>query len=294
MRISSQQMYADLLAGIRQQMTVQTEGQASIASGKRFLNPAKASLDYKVSMDIRHSLTGVQGSLKAIKTAQSRMQFSQSILTNMQNIFTRAQTLAIQLGSGNTNAGNRQAAAIEIGQLHDRLLNLANSRWQGQSVFSGTAINQDAFISDPVTGAVSYNGNNQDRVVAISSNQTITSNVRGDRAAFSNAFSSIEALQTALLANDEVGIRNTITSLNSAGDGMIDLNSEIGGRLHTLDLQFQSYEDIRAMLDQRLADHEAVDIPATVSRIQQASIALQAIYAEVAKLQNMSLINFLK
>jgi len=111
MRVTSKQMYADLLAGIRQQMTTQNEGQISIASGKRFQRPAQASHDYKVSMDLRHSLTGVQSSFSAIKTAKTRLEFSQSILDTMKNIFSRAQTLAIQQSTNpDTSSGAAMAA----------------------------------------------------------------------------------------------------------------------------------------------------------------------------------------
>jgi len=292
MRVTSKQMYADLLAGIRQQMTTQNEGQISIASGKRFQRPAQASHDYKVSMDLRHSLTGVQSSFSAIKTAKTRLEFSQSILDTMKNIFSRAQTLAIQQSTNpDTSSG---AAIIEVDQLRKQLMDLANSRWQGESIFAGTAVKQDAFVADPVTGNITYNGNSHDRVVAISPTLTAISNVRGDGQAFTDAFASLKALETAMTANDGAAIRGSLTTLRTAGDGIIDLNSEVGGRIHTLDLQKQSYQDIESMLAQRLSKHESVDIPATVSRIQEASVALQAIYAEVAKLQNLSLVNFLR
>jgi len=291
MRVTSKQMYADLLAGIQRQMTIQNEGQTSIASGKRFQKPAQASNDYKVSMDLRHSLTGVQGSFAAIKTAKTRLEFSQSILNTMKNIFSRAQTLAIQQSTNpNTSSG---AALIEVGQLRKQLMDLANSRWQGESVFAGTAVKQDAFVADPA-GNITYNGNSHDRIVAISPTLTAVSNVRGDGQAFTDAFASLQTLETAMTANDAAGIRGALTTLKTAGDGIIDLNSEVGGRIHTLDLQNQSYQDIESMLAQRLSKHESVDIPATFSKIQQASLALKAIYAEVAKLQNLSLINFLR
>jgi flagellin-like hook-associated protein FlgL len=64
--------------------------------------------------------------------------------------------------------------------------------------------------------------------------------------------------------------------------------------VHTLNLQQQSFEDMKFNLEKRLNDHEGVDIPATISQLQQASIAMQAAFSQVASLRSLTLVNFLR
>jgi len=292
MRVTQNQLYDTLLTGIRNQLDIQARGNAQVSSGKRFQRPAQAALDYKTSLDIRHAQTGVQSSLKAINTASTRLNNSMSTLNGMQQLLVRAQTLAVQQASGQIGASERLVAAAEVTRLRDQLLGFANQQLDGQSLFAGTAVNQDAFT---LSGSVvSYNGNTQDRTVAISSSQTVVSNVRGDKTAFTQAFSAIEALNTALSTNNITGIQTALGQLNTAGNSMTDLTAEVGGRVHTLNLQQQSFEDMKFNLEKRLNDHEGVDIPATISQLQQASIAMQAAFSQVASLRSLTLVNFLR
>jgi len=293
MRVTQNQLYDTLLTGIRNQLDIQARGNAQVSSGKRFQRPAQAALDYKVSLDIRHAQTSVQSSLKAINTASTRLNNSMSTLNSMRQLLVRAQTLAVQQSSGQISASERQAAAVEVTKLRDQLLGFANQRLDGQSLFGGTTVNQDSFTLNTSTGVVSYNGNAQDRTVAITSSQTVISNVRGDQTAFGQAFSAIQALETALSTNSITGTQSALGQLNTAGKSMTDLTAEVGGRVHSLDLQQQSFADMKLNLEQRLNTHEGVDIPAVVSQLQQASTAMQAAFSQIGSLRSLSLVNFL-
>ncbi len=293
MRIATTQMYDNLLNGIRHQTELQAKGNAQVASGTRFQRPSEAGLDYKLSLDLRHAKASTAGSLGAINTASLRLEMSQTMLADMGNILVRAQTLAVQLGSDQYGAAERQAAAAEAGHLLDQFLADANQRLQGQALFSGTAINQDAFTLDAF-GNYIYNGSNQDRIVAINDQQQVISNVRGDNPAFTSALSALQELQSALQANDGAGIRNALGNLISSGEQIVNLNAEVGARIRSLDTYRTSFEDMQFILDRRMNEHESVDVAAVVVQMQQASIALQASYSQIASLKSLSLVNFLR
>ncbi len=293
-RVTGARLYDTLLSGIRKQLDIQARGNAQVSSGKRFQRPAQAALDYKTSLDIRHALKGVDGALAALNTARTRLGVSMDALNSMRQILVRAQTLAVQQSSAQIGAAERAAAAVEVRHLRDQFLALANKRLDGQSLFAGTAVNQDAFTLDPVTGAVTYAGNAASRTVALTPTRTVVSNLRGDAPAFAQSFSALKALETALNANDPAGIQAALGQLNTAGNGITDLTAEAGARIHSLDLQKQSYDDMKLTLEKRMNAHEGVDMAATISQLQQASTALQAAYSQVASLRGLSLVNFLK
>jgi len=293
MIVNIQQSYDGLLAGIRHQLEVQNQGNSQIASGKRFTRPAEAALDYKTSLDLRRGQKGVVSSQQAINTANGRLNNSMSMLNSMQQIIVRAQTLAVQQASGQISTGDRQGALAEIVHLQDSLFTYANQRLDGQSLFAGTATSNDAFIKDG-SGNILYNGNAEDRTVAITTTQVVNSNVRGDNTAFTQMFTAFKTFETALRADDQAGIQTSLGLLNTAGGSMIDINAEVGARVRSMDLQSQLYSDIGLALDTRLTDHEGIDIASTVARLQQSSIALQASYSQVATLRSLSLVNFLR
>jgi flagellin-like hook-associated protein FlgL len=286
-------MYDNLLAGVNKQLAIQAKGTEQISSGTRFQRPADAGLDYKMSLDLRHAQVGVKGSLEAVKTAESRLGASQTMLNSMKNIMVRAQTLAVQQSSAGLGAAERSAAAIEVGHLLTQFANDANQKWQGQSLFSGTAVDKPSFTPDAL-GNYTYTGSSQDRIVAISDTLKVTSNIRGDNPSFGSALTALQGFKVALQNNDQVALQTSLSGLNSAGNSMIDLTSEVGGRLSALSVTRTSFEDMKFTLDKRINEHEAVDVPAIVAQLQQSSIALQASYSQISKVKSLSLINFLR
>jgi len=293
MQVSIQQSYDSLLSGIRKQLDLQSAGNAQISSGKRFTRPAEAALDYKTSLDIRHGQKGIQSSLDAISTADMRLKNSMSMINSMQQILVRAQALAVQQSSGQISATDRQGALAEVTQLKGSLFTYANQKLDGQALFAGTATSGDAFIKDG-SGNIVYNGNALDRTVAITTTQIVSSNVRGDSTAFSKMFSSFQAFESALTANDQAGVQAALGQLNDAGSSITDLNAEVGSRIRSLDMQQQLYTDIQLSMTTRLTEHEGVDIASTVAHLQESSVALQAAYSQVATLRSLSLVNFLQ
>jgi len=293
MRVSTSQIYNNLLSGINKQQGIQNTGNAQIASGNRFQTPAQAGLDYKVSLDIRHAQSGIKGSLAAVDLIDTRLSSSQTMLNDMNNVLTRAQTLAVQQSDASMTASQRSTAAVEVDRLMTRFLDDANQRWQGQSLFAGTAVDRPAFVQD-ANGVVTYNGNDQNRMVALTPEQQVVSNVRGDNQAFTDAFNSLQAFKTALEVNDTAGIQTSLGSLNTAGDGIINLTADVGSQINAMGFYKTSYQDQQLQLDLQLSNHESADVAAVVVQLEQSSIALQAAYNQVSQLKTLSLINFLR
>ena len=287
------QMYDTLLKGVHKQTTIQAQDTERVSSGLRFQRPSQAGVDYKISLDLRHAQSGMQGSLTAIGTAESRLGASQTMLQDMQKIMVRAQTLAVQQASGSMGAAERQSAIQEVQHLITQFAADANQKWQGESLFAGTAVNKTAFTADAL-GNYTYTGSAQDRTVAISDTHQIKSNVRGDDTRFTAAFTALKGFETALNSNNTTNIQTALGALNSASDGVVNLASEVGSMLSAVNVSKTSYTDMKFQLDKQLNTHEAADIPAAVARLQQSRIALQISYSQISQLKSLSLINYIK
>lgn len=293
MRIATSQIYNNLLTGVRNQLNLQNTGNAQISSGTRFQTPAQAGMDYKISLNIRQAQTDVNGSIAAAKTAEARLNVSQTVMTDINNLLTRAKTIAIQHGTAGINAAERQVAGNKVGRLISQFLNDANTQWQGQSLFSGTAVDKAAFVQDPVSGAITYNGSAQDRIMSLSANQQITSNIRGDDPAFLNSIQALQNLQTSLQNNDVAGVQNAIGTVSTALDGMVSATTDVGGRLGNVRNYLVTYQDMKTQLDVRLSNHESVDVASVMTQLQQSNIALQAAYSQISKMGSLSLTKYI-
>jgi len=401
MRVTTQQIFDGLLLGIRQQQKIQADATAQISSGHQFTRPSDNALGFKKSVDIRHVQAGIKSSLAGLSTAKLRLGASSNALSQMLPIIQRAQALSVQQANATVGASVRQAAAVEVQTLQDQLLALANQKFEGESLFAGTATGTDAFntalnvgvatyaqgantsitavtqtanpngVNDTYTitldstgkkvasvknaagtellpggppptqvalvsgssvaldisaagngvklsiawngtvntntdagtltvtganpsGTINYVGNTQDRVAAVTSTQTVISNVRGDQTAFTNAFSAIKALKDALTANNVSNIQSAISSLKTAGDTMSELTGEVGGRLSAVTLREQVFQDLKVQTAQRRGQIEDADLATLAARLTKAQLALQASFSAMGRVGSLSLVQFLR
>lgn len=396
MRVTTKQMFDNLLLGIRRQQQAQAQGTAQVSSGYKFSRPSDDGLGFKKSVDIRHVQAGIKASLDGLSTAKVRLGASTNALSQILPLLQRAQVLAVQQANPSLGTTERQAAAVEVKTLQDQLLALANQKFEGESLFAGTATSTDAFdtaftagvatytqgantsitsitqtsnsnaVNDTYTillnsagdqitsvknaagteqlaplpvllnsgagaytltlnngavlsatyngtpdtvntaggtlvvtganasGTVNYVGNTQDRVAAITSTQTVTSNVRGDKTAFTQAFSSLQSLKDALTANNTTNIKSALTLLNTAGDSMTELTGETGGRLSSITLREQVFQDLKIQMEQRRGQIEDTDLAAVAASLARAQVALQASFSAMARVGSLSLVNFLR
>ena len=199
----------------------------------------------------------------------------------------------MQQSNAGLTASQRQAASVEVAALQNQLVALANTAFEGKSLFAGTATDVKPISIDGAGNAV-YQGNAQDRSVAITPTQSIVSNVRADHTAFSQIFSSIKSLKDALTSNDVSGIQSSIDLISSASSAMVGLNAEVGGRLNSLTMRENTFLDMDTQMQIQLSQHESVDMAEVAMNLAQSQTSLQAAYAEVAKFNSLSLVNFLR
>ncbi|MFQ5356659.1 MAG: hypothetical protein ACE5DY_09300 [Mariprofundaceae bacterium] len=292
MQITSAQSLSRLLSGIQRQLDNQLQGNEQVASGKRFLRPSDAPSDFQKSISLRRALSSLQTGQQSIETGKARLQASMGVVGQMQSVLNRAQVVATQMANATVSVSERNAAAVEMENLKQALLNLANTTWQGDALFAGTATKTPAFILD-VNGHAVYQGSIQDRAVDISSTIRLTSNVRGDEAAFSLAFSALENLQTALQNNNVIAIQAGIDETTQAASSMADMNAKLGAMHNVFEIHLSVSQNSELMLQQRLDNHEQANLPEVITRLEQSSVTLQALYSQISRFQKLSLVNFL-
>ena len=132
--------------------------QNKIATGENIL---KASDDPVGSVE----LSGLNVAKKQIEqyernvnSANDRLSLLDKNLDNLSNIFTRVQELIIQASSDVLGASDRDAIAIEVDQMKEEVLSLANAQdSNGSYLFSGYKTNTIPFEKD-LAGKINYKG----------------------------------------------------------------------------------------------------------------------------------------
>lgn len=292
MRIGTLQPLDTLLAGIQRQLGEQARLNEKMVSGKRFNLPSDNPSAFQQSVNFQHVMTVLKGGKSAIEIGKFRLQASMEALSQIQDLLNRAQVVATQQANAGVSNSERQIAASEVQRLLDEAMNLANATWQGEPLFAGTKIGSAPFVKNPA-GVVTYQGNSQPRTIVVDNNITLVGSISGAELAFTQTFSALEKLAASLQANDVAGIRNSLGGLKQASLSIVDLNAQAGAYFQVLDAHQKSVENATMLLEKQVARHEQADLPSLVVQIEQSNTALQALYAQVKRTSQLSLVNYL-
>lgn len=152
--------------------------QGDISSGK---NDPRASADPVRALRLS-AVTEQSDALDRFSTnlerVQSRLDQADLVLKEATNVQRRIRDLALRAASDTATGDERKSIAIEVQQLRNSLLGLANSRDEtGQALFGGFQTRDDPFV-DGADG-VSYRGDGGQTRLQVSESLTLPSGISG-------------------------------------------------------------------------------------------------------------------
>ena len=112
-------------------------------------------------------------------SANNRLSLLDKNLENLSNVMLRAQELIIQASSDVLGAYDREAIALEVDEMKEEVLNLANAQdSNGSYLFSGYKTKTIPFVKD-LTGTINYKGDRGISSLSVSESRVIETTLDG-------------------------------------------------------------------------------------------------------------------
>ncbi len=184
--------------------------QERIATGKNILSssddPVNA-VNLSVAKEQRNLLARFEINGEA---ARRRLDLTGGALNQMTNVLTRITELTTQAASGSYGSADREAIKIEIEELSNVMMEIANTKdSQNQSLFGGYKFKGQPFYKDD-SGFVSYTGDRGMHRVQISENMNVATSIDGG-----SSFMRIDTRDGRKSVFDVIsGVKNAITNTN--------------------------------------------------------------------------------
>ncbi|WP_338467668.1 flagellar hook-associated protein FlgL [Novosphingobium sp. ZN18A2] len=232
----------------------------------------------------------------AADRAQTDLSLTDDALQGFADTITRVQELATQAANDTLGDAQRAAIGTQIDQLHDQLVQLANSRDStGNALFGGQAAG-DAYTIDG-NGNAAYAGTATSGELTLGGGQAVTRGLTGPEALGPDAtglLATVKGLADALqggAADPQAAARAVLSPLGRALDSVATAQTVVGARLNFIDMANQhraAVDDLRAGERSEIGD---TDITGTVARLQQTMLVLEASQASFTRLSGLSLFN---
>lgn len=166
MRVSTSGMFqAGQSAMLRLQQAIDFT-QRQISSGRRILTPSDDPIAASRALELRESIGRLDQFERNSTIATNRLGQEESALNSVNNVLQRVRELALQGNNATQSNESRQQIAVEIRELRDQLVQIANQQdGDGSYLFSGNREDTQPVVR--AGSSYSYNGDQGQRFIQI-------------------------------------------------------------------------------------------------------------------------------
>ncbi len=297
MRIATTTTSDALISQIQNLTTRQALLQNQVSTGESFTNPSDNpdGMAQLLSLDNEQSkITQYQSNANR---ALSVSQASYSALTQLKTISDRAGEL-VTLGQGTGGAESNTAYAQEVNQMIESAVQIGNSTFGDNYLFSGTAVTTAPIVatrdsSGNVT-AVAYAGNSSQGTIQLSDTSSVTAgSSSATNTGIKDFITNLISLRDALNTNSSSGLASTQTALVTSEDNLVDSLSGQGAVQTRIESNQTQQTSRSQQIQQQQSNLSSTDMATAVVKLTQTSNAYQAALASASKIMQTSLLDYL-
>ena len=293
-RISTFYQFNTLQNNVNRAAQAYYDAQQKVSSGKRINNLGDDPVGFGTVVSMRSVKAGLTQYSANLDRANSWYTSSENTFSEVTTLLNRANALAVSGATATVGTNERQAMASEVTSIRDRLVQLSNSKdANGDYIFSGTMANTAAFTA--TGGALVYNGDLGKVKVEAAPGQQMDLSLTGQNTFFTQAYSNLTTMITALNNNDTSTLSNSSLSQIQADLQSVNMSrGEVGNRMRAV-TDYQSDHSRRIdELTKGVSDIEDVDLAQAITDYQSAQTAYQASLQMASQGSKISLMDFIQ
>ncbi len=297
--------------GVTQQRLAKVQEQ--LATSKEVIQPSDAPDKAAAITRLKSAITRQESYADTIRAVRDKLSQQETAIDSANDVLIRLKELTIQAANDTQGAEGRKLIDIEVRQLREQLLSLANTQdVNGNYIFAGSRTGVQAYDTGPNGTAASpvYRGDQTVNSVGVGDERSVEDNraatqpfARTLRAGGSGAdgerysvsfFDVIDDLSAALQGNDYANIQRAVSEVGDMQFGMSESLADIGGSMNTLDRQ-QDLADANILrLKETLSSVEDLDYTEAITKMNKDMLALQAAQSSFSKIAQMSLFTYIR
>ncbi|NDY57539.1 flagellar hook-associated protein 3 [Desulfovibrio sulfodismutans] len=145
MRVTQRGMYSNVLQNMNSSLSQLMESNIQSSSQQRINKPSDDPIGTVRVLNGRDTLSSLGQYRENISMAEGWLSLADSTMTSVSTVLTSIKELAEQASSGTLTDENREQISYEMRQLFEQLISLANTTYQGSSIFAGHKTDTPAF-----------------------------------------------------------------------------------------------------------------------------------------------------
>jgi flagellar hook-associated protein 3 FlgL len=251
MRVTDNMRQASVLRGLQDLTARQADAATRAQTGRQVNKPSDDPAAAAELARIRAASAQADTQLTAATSARSDLETAEGVLSQAGDLFQRAHELAMTGANGSLSSDERNSLGDEVDSLKQQLVLLANTSGTNGYLFAGSKT-----TTQPFTTAGAFSGDDTDHVIDLGGATPTSVSVSGAQAFTSaggrDVFADLDALSTALHANDQSGVSAQLTNIEASRQQITNVQASAGVKIDRL----QTSEDILGQAKLALAKRD--------------------------------------
>ena len=307
MQISTNLMFDRAIAqmGVTQDRLSKTQTQLSTT--KQINKPSDAPDQAATITRLKSAIDRQNAYVSTINSVKDKLSQQETAASNATDVLTRLKELTIQAANDTYSGVDRKSIDLEVMQLRDQLLSLANTQdVNGNFIFSGSRVGKQAFATDE-NGKLVYQGDQTVSATGVGDQSAVDINRSGtnpfdkivrldenNKKMAVGFFQVIDDLSAALQSNNSGDIKRAVGEMTTLQQGLSDSLASIGAATNKIDNQASLAEENVLRMKSTLSQVEDTDYTEAITKMNKDILALQAAQSSFAKIAQLSLFDYIK
>lgn len=286
MRVSNQMMANNVKAALFRQTEQMLKTEEQIITGKCINRASDDPIGTQRILEYRKSISSMEQYTTNITNAKTYIDTVDEILNTVTELLNEARGFA-----SDPSPDLRSTFAGEVGTICEQVLQLANSKINGNYLFAG-----DLTDTQPFDSSGTYAGDSGTKDYMIGDNIQVNLEADGSQVfqGVTDVFAALEDLQTALATDDATGITDQMETISDAIKQITKIRTQNAGRYKRLESAENHYDQFTMNLQQMLSRIEDADIAQAIIDLKVQETTYESTLATSAKIIQPSLIDFLR
>jgi flagellar hook-associated protein 3 FlgL len=300
-RITTQMTTQQVLGNINSIQDQLATTQEELSTGKSINQPSDNPYGASLAVQLNTDLAGLSTYTNNVTDGTAWTQAATSSLTNVSSMLQRVQALVVQASNGAESPSDLAATASEVNQLTDAIKQEANTQYNGQYIFSGTATGTAPYSS--ATGDV-YQGNSSAVTREIGPNSSLQVNAdisqllgSGQGSGDGKLLDTLRTISSDLTSGTSASVAdlqsNQLNNLQNSLNTLEGLQATVGAAENRLTLASTRIQNLQTSDTAALSNTEDANMAATMTAYSNEQAAFTAALRAGANIVQSSLMDFL-
>jgi flagellar hook-associated protein 3 FlgL len=296
-QITSQMQSNTILANLQNQLAQLDQTQNEMSTGLKITQPSDDPYGTALSMQLSGQISAFGSYTTNINDGAAWAETASGSLQSVQSMVERVRELVVEAANGTTNANDLSSASQEVTQLVDGIKQAANTEYNGQYIFSGTATGTPPYQLG-ATDTFQGNTNAINRAIGPSTSLQINADLSqvlgsGTAANDGGLLQTLRTVISGMQSGNSASLSADLTSLDANIKSLESVQANVGSAQDRLQMASSRITGLTTTDQTQLANVQDADLGQLAINFNTEQAGYQAALQSAAKIVQTSLMNFL-